>query len=91
MTSDAFYLVEKKPPIAWVYLNRPHKKNATHPPAWKESPAIFEDLDKDPDIRAVIVAGKGPCFSAGIDLVAMMPELPEIMDNQQGCYNFLTS
>ena len=83
MTSDTFYLVEKKPPIAWVYLNRPHKKNAMHPPAWKTSPAIFEDLDNDSDIRAVIVAGKGPCFSAGIDVAGMVPELPELMDNRQ--------
>ncbi len=81
--SHKFYLVEKKPPLAWVYLNRPEKKNAMNPPAWKESPAVFEDLDRDPDIRAVILAGKGPCFSAGIDLAGMMPELPELMESSQ--------
>ena len=74
---------KKKPPIAWVYLNRPHKKNAMNPSAWNDAPAIFEDLDNDPDIRAVIVSGKGPCFSAGIDLMGMIPELPELMNNEQ--------
>ncbi|GAB6143199.1 crotonase/enoyl-CoA hydratase family protein [Desulfocicer niacini] len=83
LTSKDFYLVVKKPPIAWVYLNRPHKKNAMNLSAWTDSPAIFEELDKDPDIRAVIMAGKGPCFSAGIDLMGMIPELPELMDNSQ--------
>ncbi|WP_080801073.1 crotonase/enoyl-CoA hydratase family protein [Desulfamplus magnetovallimortis] len=78
-----FYLVEKKPPVAWVYLNRPEKKNAMNPPAWKEPLKIFEELDSDPDIRVVVISGKGPCFSAGIDLMEMIGELPELMDNSQ--------
>lgn len=84
MTSETFYLVEKKPPIAWVYLNRPQKKNAMNPPAWKDSPAIFEDLDNDPEIRAVILAGKGEAFCAGIDLLSMAKEIPELMEKQKG-------
>jgi enoyl-CoA hydratase len=59
MNKYDFYLVEKKPPIAWVYLNRPDKKNSMNPPAWKESVGIFQDLDQDRDIRAVVIAGKG--------------------------------
>ena len=85
MSEYEFYLVEKKPPVAWVYLNRPEKKNAMNPPAWKETIPIFEDLDRDDDIRVVVVAGKGACFSAGIDLVGMASELPELMEkNQKG-------
>jgi len=85
MTTYEFYRVEKKPPIAWVFLNRPEKKNAMNPPAWKEAPVIFQDLDQDPEIRVVIVAAEGPSFSAGIDLMAMAAELPELMDaHQQG-------
>ncbi len=83
MTEYQFYAVEKKPPIAWVYLNRPEKKNAMNPPAWQESIPIFEDLDKDPDIRAVIISGKGSCFTGGIDLVEMAAALPELMDREQ--------
>ena len=83
MSSYEFYLVEKEPPLAWVYLNRPEKKNAMNPPAWRETLPIFEDLDTDDEIRTVIIAGKGPAFSAGIDLVGMGSELPEITDPQQ--------
>lgn len=78
-----FYLVEKKPPIAWVYLNRPDKKNAMNPPAWKETVPIFQDLDRDDSIRVIIMASRGPAFSVGIDLVGMVPELPEIMNKEQ--------
>ncbi|PIE70781.1 MAG: enoyl-CoA hydratase [Deltaproteobacteria bacterium] len=84
--SDAsyeFYRVEKKPPIGFVYLNRPEKKNAMNGPAWLELPGIFENLDQDPEIRAVIIAGEGQSFCAGIDLIGMMPEIPEMMDNEQ--------
>ncbi|MCU0600299.1 MAG: crotonase/enoyl-CoA hydratase family protein [Desulfobacterales bacterium] len=85
MSDYKFYLVEKKPPIAWVYLNRPEKKNAMNPPAWAETLPIFDDLDKDKDIRVVIISGKGPCFTAGIDLIEMAGELSELMDpNQKG-------
>ncbi len=78
-----FYQIEKKPPIAWVYLNRPEKLNSMNPPAWKESVPIFNDLDSDEEIRAVIIAGRGKCFSAGIDLIGMSSELPEIMNREQ--------
>lgn len=83
MKTYEFYLVEKKPPVAWVYLNRPEKKNAMNPPAWKETIGIFEDLDRDSEIRSVIICGKGACFSAGIDLIGMAAELPELLDNEQ--------
>ena len=83
MPEHPFYRVEKKPPIAWVYLDRPEKKNAMNPPAWREAPPLFEDLDQDAEIRVVILAARGPCFSVGIDLVEMADALPEIMSQEQ--------
>ncbi len=83
MSEYEFYRVEKKGAVAWVFLNRPEKKNAMGPAAWKEPIEIFEDLDRDDQIRAVVIAGVGPCFSAGIDLVGMMPELGELMEADQ--------
>jgi enoyl-CoA hydratase len=81
--SYEYYLLEKKPPIAWIYLNRPDKKNAMNPPAWKELIPIMQEIDQDPDIRVSIIAGKGEIFCAGIDLITMVGELPEIMDKDQ--------
>lgn len=83
MSDHPFYTVEKKPPLAWVRLNRPEKKNAMNPPAWREAPRVFEALDQDPAIRVVILAAHGSCFSVGIDLVEMAGELPEITSNDQ--------
>jgi len=83
MANYEFYLVEKKPPVAYVYLNRPKKYNAMHSPAWKESIPIFEDLDQDDDIKAVILSGKGNCFCAGIDLMGMAAELTNLSIKEQ--------
>lgn len=83
MGEDRFYLEEREGPLAWVWLNRPAKKNAMNPPAWRELPAIMADLDADDAVRAVVIAAKGPAFCAGIDLVAMASELPELMEKTQ--------
>jgi len=74
MTTDySFYKVEKKDRIVWVFLNRPAKKNAMGPDAWTEIIRIFAEIDKEDDIRAVIIAGEGKDFSTGIDLMGMAP------------------
>ncbi|MBN2159499.1 MAG: crotonase/enoyl-CoA hydratase family protein [Spirochaetes bacterium] len=78
-----FYKVEKKESIAWVYLNRSEKKNAMNAPAWKELIPIMQDLDGDGNIRVIIIAGKGTMFCAGIDLMGMISELPELLEKEQ--------
>jgi enoyl-CoA hydratase len=78
-----FYQIEKKAPLAWVYLNRPEKRNAMNPPAWTELIPIMKDLDADDAIRAIIIAGRGTIFSGGIDLLGMIPDMPELMDKEQ--------
>jgi enoyl-CoA hydratase len=83
MSAYRFYEVEKQPPLAWVWLNRPEKKNAMNPPAWHELPPIMADLDADDAVRVVVVAARGEAFCAGIDLVAMAAELPELMEKDQ--------
>lgn len=83
MGNSEYYLVEKKGPVAWVFLNRPEKKNAMHPPAWTDAPDLFAGLDNDPEVRVIVLAAKGPAFCAGIDLTGMMEEMPEILDNEQ--------
>lgn len=84
MAESSYYLVEKKGPVAWVYLNRPEKKNAMHLPAWEEAPAIYAELDADPEVRVIVVAARGPAFCAGIDLMGMVGAMPELMEEQKG-------
>jgi len=76
--SYKFYRVEKKGHIAWVFLNRPEKKNAMGPDAWTEIIPIFEDIHNDDEIRVAIIAGEGKDFCAGIDLIGMAPVVPAL-------------
>ncbi len=54
--------------VATVCLNRPDKANAMNGPMWSELQACFEWLDQEPAVRAVILAGNGKHFCAGLDL-----------------------
>ncbi len=72
-SSYNFYKVEKRGQVAWVFLNRPEKKNAMGPDAWKEIIPIFADIDADDEIRVAVIAGEGREFSTGIDLMGMAP------------------
>lgn len=54
--------------VATVTLNRPDKANAINGTMWDELQLCFEHLDDEPSVRAVILAGSGKHFCAGLDL-----------------------
>ena len=56
-----------------LWLNRPDKLNAFNPPMWEEIPAAVEELDTDPAIRVIVVAGRGRCLTSGLDLMVYGP------------------
>ena len=60
--------VEKSDGIAWVYMNRPEKRNAMSPQLHYEMEATLEELEVDPDTKCVVIRGAGGNFSAGQDL-----------------------
>ncbi|MGB4329880.1 MAG: crotonase/enoyl-CoA hydratase family protein [Dethiobacteria bacterium] len=77
-TTGNFYRLEKKGHLAWVFLNRPEKRNAMGPEAWKEIIPIFAGIDADEEIRVAIIAGEGRDFSAGMDLQNMASLIPTL-------------
>ncbi|TDC60412.1 enoyl-CoA hydratase [Actinomadura sp. GC306] len=54
--------------IATVTLNRPHKMNAFTFTMRDELLDVFDRIDADDDVRAVVVTGAGRAFCAGADL-----------------------
>lgn len=62
-------VVSKKEGFAVVALNRPEKLNALSPELIKDFLSAWNDVADDDDIRAVVITGKGPSFSAGGDVV----------------------
>ena len=63
--------VEAKDHVAQVTLIGPGKGNAMGPAFWSELPELFDELDADRDIRAIVITGSGRNFSYGLDLPAM--------------------
>ncbi len=54
--------------ICRVALNRPEARNAFDDALIAELDRLLARLDGDPDVRAVVLSGKGKGFSAGADL-----------------------
>ena len=54
--------------IAWVYLNRPEKRNAMSPTLNKEMTETLEALEIDERCKVLVLTGAGDAFSAGMDL-----------------------
>jgi enoyl-CoA hydratase/carnithine racemase len=58
-------------PLLYVALCRPQKRNAITPDMLDTLAAAVRSADAHPEVRAVIVSGEGPVFSAGIDLMSL--------------------
>lgn len=54
--------------IATITLNRPERLNAFNHQMQQEILAVFDEVDGDDEVRAVIVTGSGRGFCAGADL-----------------------
>jgi enoyl-CoA hydratase len=57
--------------LATLWLDRPEKLNALGPVFWSDLPRAMSTIAMNSEIRAVVIAAKGPHFSVGLDLVAM--------------------
>lgn len=67
MTEDMI-LLNKSGGVARVTLNRPDLRNAFNDVLISELHAMLVDIEQDPSVRAVVLAGNGPAFCAGADL-----------------------
>ena len=75
-------------PIMEIALNRPERANALDLPLIRSLVAAFQQGEQNPDIRAILLTGKGNFFCAGGDLDEMAQkrgmfggEAPQIMEN----------
>ena len=65
-------LVDRRGPVEWLTLNRPHKHNALDPALIDALCDRFAALAEDEDVRVIVVRGAGPSFCAGLDLKAQL-------------------
>jgi len=60
--------IHKEKDVAIVYLNRPEVHNAMNEQLMKELTTCFKELNRDNNIRIIVLTGKGKSFCAGADL-----------------------
>lgn len=70
--------------IASVTLARAEVRNALNAAFWRDFPALMRSLDDNPAVRAVVIAGEGPHFCAGIDLGYLRSLMPGAADAARG-------
>jgi len=61
-------LGERRGPVLWLTLNRPHRLNAVSPPLYEALARALAGADDE--IRAIVLTGAGRAFCAGADLKA---------------------
>jgi len=61
-------LCEVDSPIGRIVLNQPEKRNPLSYPRLREIAEAAKEMERDDDIRVIIIKGAGTCFSSGYDL-----------------------
>jgi enoyl-CoA hydratase/carnithine racemase len=64
--------IERAGGVVTLSLNRPDQRNALSRELMRELTSALDALGEDPEVRAVVLAGRGPAFSAGHDLAELV-------------------
>lgn len=75
MTETALVLTEVRDTVAILTLNRPEKRNAINDALRADLMEAIERVERDPDVRAVILTATGKGFCAGGDIAGMRDRL----------------
>ena len=69
-------IIKKKNNLAYLTLNRPEARNAFSQEMIDEFRDALRKIDKDEDIRALIITGAGRAFQAGADIEQLLKMSP---------------
>lgn len=63
--------LEQRGTVAWVWLNRPALHNALNEGLIAQLTSTFRNLSANPEVRVVVLSGRGASFCAGADIDSM--------------------
>jgi enoyl-CoA hydratase/carnithine racemase len=61
----------KEAPVATIWLNRPEVRNAFDVPMLRALRRALAAAERDPEVRAIVLRGRGESFCAGADLALL--------------------
>ena len=79
--------------IAWVYFNRPAKRNCMSPKLNRQMLRVLDELEFRDDVGVLVLTGEGTAWSAGMDLKEYFREteaegLPGVRRSQREAYGW---
>jgi enoyl-CoA hydratase/carnithine racemase len=84
--------VERTGGVVTLWLNRPAQRNALSRELMRELTAALHDLGEDPEVRVVVLSGRGQAFCAGHDLAEMIGlDLDEYREIFELCTRMMTA
>jgi enoyl-CoA hydratase/carnithine racemase len=84
--------VERAGEVVTLSLNRPAQRNALSRELMRDVTAALGALGADPEVRVVVLGGRGPAFSAGHDLSEMVGlELDEYREIFELCTRMMSA
>lgn len=72
-----FVRVERDGAVGWVLLDRPEVLNALNTDLLAQIETSIHDLEADPELRVIVLAGSGGVFAAGADIAEMARKTPQ--------------
>ncbi len=75
-------IVERRHGVVTVTMNRPERKNAANGVMLRELPAVFTEIERNPEDRAMVLTGAGGSFCSGADLSD--PQAPATFSSLSG-------
>ena len=77
--------------VAWVWFNRPDKRNCMSPKLNRRMLQVLNELEFRDDVQVLVLTGEGSSWSAGMDLLeyfrlAEQQGLPAVRSNQREAY-----
>lgn len=79
---EVLYEVERH--VATITLNAPERMNTLSPALMGQLAEALVDADSDPDVRAIVLTGKGRAFCAGLDLRPPPPGAARASSQRRG-------
>ena len=83
MSKYSCFELSKNGHIANLILNRPDEFNTMIRKFWVELPKVLEEINRDSEIRAVIMSSTGKHFCAGMDLAAFSNGVENIPEDKK--------
>ena len=75
-------LVEQRDAVALIRLNRPDALNALNSELFGELNSVFDELEADDSIAAIVITGSDKAFAAGADISEMKDmSYPDMLDD----------